>query len=362
MRKTSPLLVLAAVLLSAAPLARAADVMVAPDNPNIVYMGRFTKDHRFGWTGSAIRLRFTGTAVAADLAVFEGDAAAMQIVVDRVPTRPVFLRKGGHRYRLASDLTPGTHTVELFERTEAAHHGEVKFGGFLLSPGAKVQKLSPKNRRILVIGDSITCGYKNEARDPKHYDALREENGYMSYAAIAARRVQAQIMMICWSGRGLYRNFYFNHDREGTLPRLFDRTLPLDAMPEWDQHQYVPQLIIINLGTNDLDTDNGRKAALTKKEFLAAYDQFLDRLHRLFPDARVIVSIGPIYDEPIAGWIRTLPSKYAFVHSLVFSDKNPPEDRGAGTLHPSVLGDIKMADELTPVIRTIMHWERRRDG
>jgi len=58
----------------------------------------------------------------------------------------------------------------------------------------------------------------------------------------------------------------------------------LDTESDWNQK-------------HDLDTDKGRTAPLTKEELLATYDQFLERLHRLFPHAEVIASIGPIYDE-----------------------------------------------------------------
>lgn len=339
------------------PVSQTGDVFVPPSNAKLVYTGRFTKDYRFGWTGCAISIHFTGTALAANLKLISGNSSAMEIIVDGVPIRPIFLKKNKDRYTLASHLTPGVHTVEIFKRTEAAPYGEIKFGGFILSSGAKIEHLAPKRRKILVIGDSITCGFGNESKSPNHINGLRIENGYMSYAAIAARRVDAEIMMICWSGRGLYRNYYINHDRQGTLPELFDRTLPLEAEPKWNQRNYIPQLIIINLGTNDLNTDEGRKASLTPREFLSTYDKFLNHLHNLFPHAKVLAAIGPIVDSPISGWIRTLPEKFHFVHILIFPDKNRAAEDIGGGRHPSVLGDIKMADELTPVIRTFMHWK-----
>ncbi len=356
MKRLPLILVLLAVLLTAAAPTLAGTgrgVAISPNNPHVVYVGRFTKEYRFGWTGSAIRLRFKGTSVSAKLHLTSNQPAAMQVVIDGKPTRFLLVTKKKTTYVLASGLESSSHTVELFKRSEG-YLGEARFDGFILSPGATVEQLTPRTRKILIVGDSITCGFGNRATDNHPANSVTLENGYMAYAPIAARRLDARLMMVCWSGKGMYRNYNARNSRKNTMPQLFARTLPMHARPKWNEETYVPDLIIINLGTNDMNR-NGYKKPLTADEFLPVYEKFVARLHQHFPKAPVIAAIGPMVTTPISTWLEKLPQKFGFVRTLVFPHLHGKAEHG-GAGHPSVKGDIKMADQLTAFIRKTMHW------
>ncbi|MHB1156589.1 MAG: SGNH/GDSL hydrolase family protein [Phycisphaerales bacterium] len=331
-----------------------ADVTVPPSDSHIAYVGRFTDDFRFGWTGSTMRLRFDGTSAAAMLSLTSGDKAAMQVIVDGQPTQTLIITPAQSRYDLAADLPAGPHTIELFKRTEG-FYGELKFGGFELSDDAKPLALPPVDRRILIIGDSITCGYGNEAATVAEGLTVENENGYMSYGPIAARAVHADILMLCWSGRGLYRTRGLKNDREGLMPSFLDKPLPMNSRITCDPDRYVPNIIVINLGTNDCWTENGKKPELTKDQYLDAYRRFIEQLHKLHPDAQIIAAIGPMLVEPVDGWLVDLEQQYPYVHRLVFEAFRGKEEIGGHT-HPSVKGHQRMADELTTEIRKLTNW------
>jgi lysophospholipase L1-like esterase len=316
-------------------------------------MGRFTDDFRFGWTAGNVRLRFRGTAANVVVELTRGRESALQVVVDGEPTHVLFVTKDQTVYPLASGLPEGEHTVEIWKRPEG-FLGELKWVGFQLDAGALTRPSARPARRLMVIGDSISCGYGNEAAEIREGNTVANENGYMAYGPLAARRLDAELAMICWSGRGLFRNRNVGDDRTGVLPELFDQTLPLDPALKWDHASFVPHVIVINLGTNDIARGpENEKPELTKEEFLGAYRAFIERLHRLYPEARIMASIGPMLREPISGWLPELERAYPFVNALVFEGRQGKEYFG-GHWHPSVAMHQIMADTLVEKLREVM--------
>ncbi|CAA6678674.1 Unannotated [Lentimonas sp. CC4] len=157
---------------------------VALNDDAIRMVGRFTEDFRFGWTGSMIETEFSGTSIAADLEVVDGDAAGLTIVVDGA-SRFLKLTKGRQLYTLADGLAPAlSHSIEIFKRSEGGK-GEVEFHGFEISDDGRVVLPEAPQRKILVIGDSITCGYGNEAKTLDEGNSVENQNGYLSYAPFA---------------------------------------------------------------------------------------------------------------------------------------------------------------------------------
>jgi endoglucanase len=328
---------------------------VAPSDDAIRMVGRFTDDFRFGWTGSLIETDFAGTTIEADLEVVEGPAAGITVVVDGAP-RFLKLSKGRSRYTLADDLDAASvHRIVVFKRSEGGK-GEVRFQGFEVSADGVLTLPAAPQRKMLVIGDSITCGYGNEAKSLKEGNTIENENGYMSYAPIAARTLNADLMMLCWSGRGLYRNRQLENDQAATIPKIFNQTLPLDSSIEWDHSKYVPDVIVINLGTNDMAEQKGQKAPLPKDGYMAAYKAFIARLRAYAPDSKVILSIGPMGSDPVRQWLPTIAADFEDVSVLIYSPFAGPEDK-AGHHHPSVTKDVSMAAELVAEIQSETDWD-----
>lgn len=342
----------------ALPSLAALPVTIQPDNPNIVKMGRFTKDNQFGWTATGFRFKTNATNVEAELKLTATGAGALQVVVDGKPTEVLQLNKKQTVYSLAHDLDAGEHTIEVWKRTEG-YLGQVQFVGLKLNAGAKLLPLKPHGRRILVIGDSISCGYGNEAKNSNEGSNTRNQNGYMAYGPIAARALDAEVMLVCASGRGMYRDRGDENDKANTMPKQFDRTLPLSEKDDWDHSQYVPDVIVINLGTNDFYRGKKRdKPALTKEMFFSAYRPFVARLKELYPKANIIVSIGPGAAQSMKTWIMEFAKDNEKVSALIW--ETPKENWKSylgGHGHPSVKMNQLMAKELVEEIRKIMGWK-----
>jgi lysophospholipase L1-like esterase len=329
---------------------------IHPDDENIRYVGRFTDDYRFSWTGSVIEINLNGTDIAVLLDYQKGPAVGMTVVIDGKPSY-LEVKKGTEEYIIGKRLKKGTHNIVLFRRSEGAK-GAVQFKGFKLSKNSKLQTVEEPKRKILAIGDSITCGYGNEAPSVKEGNTIQNQNGYMSYAAIASRELEADVMMICWSGKGMYRNRQQNNDTKSTIPVIFDNVLSRDNNLKYDHTQFIPDVIAINLGTNDETELNGKKPPLNKDDYISAYKAFIVRLRTFAPDSKIVISIGPMgkFKKTYTDWMPEIAEAFKNVSVLFYEPFTGTEEKG-GHHHPNVKKHVKMSDTLTAHIKEITGWK-----
>src|SRR5687768_16197828 len=203
---------------------------------------------RFAWSGSGVVARFSGTSLSVRLDGGQQYTVLIdgQLQPKLIPSTPTSV--------LASDLAEGTHVVEIYRRTEA-NQGESIFSGFDLGSGTLLAPPPAPERRIEIVGDSITCGYGNEGADMNCPFTPDTENHYLTYGAIAARAVGAELSTVAWSGKGVVCNY---GDEPAScvdpLPVYYDRTLPERPESVWSFASWQPHAVVINLGNNDLST------------------------------------------------------------------------------------------------------------
>ena len=182
-----------------------------------LFHGRFDRSAKdgpyFAWSGSSITVRFEGTELSADLR--EGGDNRFAVIVDGVlRPEPIVPGAGVHTIQLAAGLAPGEHTVTLYRLTEPLV-GETQLLGLRLSPGGKMLTPPPAaERRIEVIGDSISTGYGNEGNNPECGFSPKTQNHYETYGAITARAVERRARHHCLVGaRRVFEPR--QHDRNG---------------------------------------------------------------------------------------------------------------------------------------------------
>lgn len=227
--------------------AEAQDKLLKFDDQRITYSGRTnfkTDAAELSWPGASVKINFTGTGIGAVLKDQDTSNYYNVILDGKVISkiRPDTSRKN---YTLASGLSSGKHTLELFKRTEW-DKGKTWFYGFMpikeasLLPASKLQK-----RKIEFYGNSITCGYATE--DYKNDSSIGYfENNYLSYAAITARHFDAQYSCIAKSGIGVLVSWF-----PLIMPEMYDRLDATDSTSKWDFAKYTPDLVVINLFQND---------------------------------------------------------------------------------------------------------------
>ena len=339
-----------------------AGTWVKPTDPRIQYVGRVSFTHPespcFTYPGVQIRAAFEGTSLRM---VAKPNSGYFMVKIDEAePFKVAFNSPKDSVVTLATALAKGTHTVSVMNVLEA-YERRAEFRGFLLDEGC--QLATPPalpTRKIEFIGNSITCGYGVEALSGKIRFSEETENHYYTYAAIAARELQAQHYVTARSGIGIYRNY--NGPKAGNpdcMPALYLQTLFGDSTEVWDVQRYQPDLVCVNLGTNDCSTQ-GYDPALLK----AAYVRFGQRLRALYPAAKIVWLCGSMLDgEPLKLVERTLDEVAAEanaagdkeVYRFNFSPQNGDLGYGAD-FHPSIGQQRRMADELIPFLRQLMGW------
>jgi lysophospholipase L1-like esterase len=229
-------------------------------------IGRFDQSAsgqaKFTWPGSAIEFRFEGTKASINMTSL--GAVRFLVNIDG-KAQDLWTQAGSHTYSLAANLAKGTHTVRV-TRVNESTAGVTSFnsdpqvdGNFLTIPAPQ--------KRLLVIGDSITAGYGVEGTVPSCHYTLDTSNQQLTYAALAANALGADLHAIAWSGIGAWRSYGEKTPVNQTILNRYPRALADDAGSTWNTAQYSPDAILINIGTNDYwegSVTDDYRAALAK--------------------------------------------------------------------------------------------------
>jgi hypothetical protein len=161
---------------------------------------------------------------------------------------------------------------------------------------------------------------------------------------------------VAYSGRGVVRNYGdANKTSPEPIPSLYDRTCCNDAAIKWDFNKWVPQAVVINLGTNDFST----QPYPDKMVFQTAYSELITQVKTHYPGVKVFCLCGPMIGEPCMSYINEvvagLPDDGS-VHFIKISQSLMTSADWGCDWHPNRSGQQKIADVIVPVIKSIMNW------
>ncbi len=337
--------------------------VVTPTDKNIQYVGRICFDHpdrpRFTFPGVQINARFTGTSLKMMAKPRSGYFMAQ--IDESEPFKVAFMGERDSVVTLATALPKGDHTLRLMYVIEG-YDLKPDFRGFILDCGAHLLPPPPlPSKTIEFIGNSITCGYGNESVEPSDHFEYETENHYLSYAQLTARNLQATAYVVARSGIGVYR--CYGGPKEGTPENVmtteYEYTNLYDRSEKWDFSRFQPQVVCINLGTNDLSTNNYDVTLLK-----AAYKRFLRQVRGHNPKAKIVFLCGSMLNGKELDIARQTMNEVvdeahqggdAEVYRFDFTPANGSQKYGADW-HPSVWQHQLMAAELTAFLRTLMQW------
>ena len=154
---------------------------ISPQDVHLHYAGRWDTSTptapRCEWTSCTVALAGTITALNVQLAGRPG--GAFQVIVDGAPTSVITLVADQQVYPVVAGLPAGQHAIALFKRTES-WTGPVQLNGFQAAAGTKLTTPVIPKRRIEFLGDSITCGYGNEAASQNEHFSEATENAWLA--------------------------------------------------------------------------------------------------------------------------------------------------------------------------------------
>lgn len=337
--------------------------VIKPTDKNIQYVGRICFDNperpRFTFPGTQINACFTGTSLKLWAKPRSGYFMAQIDQAD--PFKVALMGEKDSVVTIATALPQGCHTIRLMYIIEG-YELKPDFRGFILDKGSML--LPPPalpERTIEFIGNSITCGYGNEAivaSDPFEYET---ENHYLTYAQLTCRALEARAHVVARSGIGVYRSY--DGPKAGTPENVmtteYEYTNLYDRSEKWDFSRYQPQLVCINLGTNDLSTNN-----YDVKRLKAAYKQFLKQVRSHNPKAKIVYLCGSMLNGKELEIAKNTLNEVVDearkagdpqVYRFDFTPQTGDIGYGA-SWHPSKWQHEKMAAELTAYLRSLMKW------
>jgi lysophospholipase L1-like esterase len=336
---------------------------VKPSDTRLQYVGRMVTtnpdSYRFSYPGTTVMAAFEGTQIK--MMAKPGSGYFMVIVDQAEPFKVAFRGERDSVVTLATALAPGRHTVTVMYTIEG-YQFKPEFRGFILSNEGRLLSLPPlPDRRIEFIGNSITCGYGNESTNPADHFEFETENHYFGYAQLTARNLGAIAQIVARSGIGAYRNY--GEAKTGSpkynMPAQYEYTLYNDQSERWDFSRYVPQVVCINLGTNDLSTNNYDVNLLKQ-----GYQKLLGQVRTNNPKAKIVFLCGSMLQGKELEIARKIMDEVteeahragdAEVYRFDFTPQTGELKYGADW-HPSIWQHEKMAGELTAYLRKLMQW------
>jgi len=138
-------------------------------------------------------VRFRGTGARA---TFRGGRYFTVVVDGDVRPHPLAVSDvGGATYDLASNLPDGEHTVEVYRRTEASN-GPTVVGG--VEVDGEPLAVPRSTRQLEIVGDSWSTG--DGVDGSKEVCDSSAQNHFLTWGAIAARAVDAELSTVAWGG------------------------------------------------------------------------------------------------------------------------------------------------------------------
>lgn len=280
---------------------------VTPDDDMIYYLGRteMSGDKMLiNNTASGFEIKFFGKSISVKMRN-EGGESFFAVFVDG-ETDPeahkIDLKndqKNG-RIVLAEFETAGVHTIRVQKTTEE-QISRASLSEITIEKGGLLPHTPQYALKIEVYGDSITAGYGN-MREVGETDDIKRQNGLLTYAGIAATRLNAEYRAFCWSGLGLYTNPY-NSTR--WLKDTYNN-VSYNSNTKYDMTAFTPDIVIINIGTNDIWATNGSTGnqPFNANDYIEHYVDFVTNLYQIYGESTTFILCSGMLETGLANPIQ----------------------------------------------------------
>jgi len=352
--------------------------VLTPTETNVKIIGRadFLEDTL--WmvhSGSGAEFTFTGTkaviTLQADSAMMNGtnDRARVAIFVNGTCVVDDMINKMTETYTVFESETEENCTVRVVKLSEAPMSTFGIKTIEVISRGG-IRPTENKKHLIEFIGDSITCGYGVEDEDPNHTFKTSTENAMKTYAYKTAERLDVDYSLVSFSGWGIISGYTSTGEAKMTeqlVPEYYEklgysRGKYLGVAPEevpWDFTKRQPDLIVVNLGTNDDSYTKG--IADREQDYKEHYIEFLKVIRKNNPQAKILCTLGimgtrlcPVLEQAVEEY--SAQTGDGNIDTLRFEEQNPSADGLAADWHPTERTQTKAAEKLTTKIKNMMGW------
>jgi hypothetical protein len=339
------------------------------------------------WTGSGIELNASGSELWVEVEVgYDHYEPWISILVNSAPVSRQMLTAGRYWicvYRGMNETA--VKNVRILKDVQAMNgdpchslqiHSVKTNGQFF--------PLEEKPYKIEFIGDSITSGEGAIGAKVEEDWISMFFSAIDNYATITAGALNAEHRIISQSGWGVLTSW--DNNPNFNIPDYYEKVCglltgekneALGAFQENDFHSWQPDVVVVNLGTNDgaafttpewkdEATDQSHKQRVNEdgrfnqddlKSFESAAERFLVKLRKYNPNAHIVWVYGmlglammPAIYRAVDTYSKTTGDKKVTVFQL----PNTTEETVGSRMHPGKLAHEQAAKELTGYLKEIL--------
>jgi hypothetical protein len=339
------------------------------------------------WTGSAIELNAKGSELWIEIeSDYDSYEPWISIVINSVPVSRQMLTAGRYWICVFRGMNENAiKNVRIVNEVQAMSGDPdcsiqihaVKFDGEFLPVENKPYKFE-------FIGDSITSGEgtigakAEEDWIPMWFSALN------NYSTMTAEALNAEYRIIAQSGWGVLTSW--DNNPRANIPSYYEQVCgvltgeknkALGAFEENDFDSWQPDVVVVNLGTNDGGafhspewkdgvTGETHKQRLNEdgtyneddlKSFVDAAENFLIKLRKYNKNAHIIWAYGMLGTPMMPSIYRAVDmytKKTGDVKVSVVQLPNMTDETVGARSHPGILAHEKAAKELTAYLKEIL--------
>lgn len=327
------------------------------NDPDIRILGRTEKNAAgailFNNTASGLEVTFYGTALTVTMCndAAKSDTAKFAVfidgagdpAVDQIDLSTAGVAEGDSRkIALCSFAEPGLHTVRIQKITQESLATAI-FSG--LSVTGKLLPTEEKDAlRLMIYGDSIICGHSNMREDgTDDTQCSANENGLLTYGMRAATMLGAEAHVFSRSGLGLYTNPY---NSSLYLKNIYGKVSPL-SKTNWDMQSWIPDAVIINIGTNDIWAPNGSTGNVpyTAEDYAAAYVQMVREMTSIWGRGTTFFLCTSMMESGLTPAVKAAADELANTYGIKAQMVELPHQLNVGG-HPTNASHVAAAQVL----------------
>lgn len=275
----------------------------------------------------------------------------VNLYVDEALNRKIELKAEYETIEIAS-LTAGNHLIRINKLNEA-QFSKIGLAGYEQS-GAEIVEIEKRSKRKMeVYGDSITCGYGNLASSYKEEFSMATEDAMQTYGILCAEELGFDCNLVSCSGLAMALSPF------GSEITLKDIYASSDMEKAWDLSYYVPEYVLINIGTNDntaylssASSEKEAKLALFKGNYLSMMKSLKEAYGeqtKFICLANMMVSLHKDVNNAILDVISSFNEAY---ENSAFYCTFDPDGKGAVS-HPGLEAHQRNAEILAELITSL---------
>lgn len=325
-------------------------------------------------SASGAEFTFNGTSASV---VLKGDSNAASswgkdnyaryvIYVNGEKTDDAMMNEASRTVEIFSSDSEKETTVKILKVSECVN-STLGIESINVTSIGNIHPTEEKELKIEFIGDSITCGYGVDDEVKEHHFKTDTEDATKAYAVKTAALLNADYSLVSFSGHGIISGYSGDgkiHADQTVSPfytkvgKTYGGKCGSVSVGDvdWDFKSFVPDVIVINLGTND-DSYTGTDTE-KQRAYIDGYIDFLGVVRENNPDAHILCTLGVMGDRLYPS-IETAVSEYTAktgdskITSMKFDVQNP-EDGYAADWHPTEATHTKASEKLAEEIKKII--------